>query len=57
MNHITLCSRPTDAPDSPTNLTIEFVKGAPVKVTNLTDGTVIDTPLELFLYLNEVGGK
>lgn len=27
------------------------------QVTNKTDGTVKDTPLELFCYLNEVAGR
>lgn len=42
-----------DTPDTPCNLTIEFVKGEPTKVTNVDDGTVIEDPLELFLYLNK----
>ena len=31
--------------------------GIPVKVTNLTDGTVKSGALELFMYLNQVGGR
>jgi len=45
-----------DAPDEPCDLTISFEKGEPVKVTNIKDGTVVTDPLELFLYLNKVGG-
>jgi len=45
-----------DAPDTPCNLTVEFKEGEPVKVTNVDDGTVVTDPLELFLYLNKVGG-
>jgi len=46
-----------DAPDTPCNLTIEFERGEPVKVTNVDDGTVVTDPLELYLYLNKVGGE
>ena len=48
---------PKKAADEETELEIEFEKGNPVKVTNLKDGAVKDDPLELFRYLNEVGGK
>lgn len=48
---------PKDAPDKETKIEIEFKKGDPVKVTNLEDGTVKEKPLELFTYLNEIGGK
>ena len=46
---------PKDAPDSEAHLEIEFVDGTPVRVTNLDDGSEHTDPLELFLYLNEVG--
>jgi len=46
-----------DTPDTPCNLTIDFVKGNPVKVTNVDDGTVVTGSLDLFLYLNKVGGE
>jgi len=46
---------PKDAPDTPEVLTIEFAGGVPIKVTN---GDVVkDTALDIYLYLNEVGGK
>ncbi len=48
---------PMDAPDSPTDITIDFTKGVPVRVKNETDGTVKDSPLELFVYLNELGAN
>eukprot|EP00041_Stephanoeca_diplocostata_P006591 m.89508 g.89508 ORF g.89508 m.89508 type:complete len:414 (-) comp16441_c0_seq1:132-1373(-) len=48
---------PEEAPDKKEVLEIEFMKGVPTKVTNKTDGTVKDTPLELFQYLNVVGGR
>jgi len=48
---------PKDAPDKEANLEIEFLRGTPVKVRNLDDGTVKIRPLELFAYLNEVAGR
>lgn len=48
---------PDKAPDTPLKLEITFKKGLPVAVKNLATGTVKEKPLELFLYLNEVGGK
>ncbi len=48
---------PENAPDTPAKLTITFRDGLPVRVENLDDGTVKDDPLELFLYLNEIGSR
>lgn len=48
---------PRKAPDTPENITIEFDQGVAVKVTNDTDGTVKSNPLDVFLYLNEVGSR
>ncbi len=45
-----------DAPDTPTHLAIHFKDAIPVKVENLDNGTVHTDPLDLFLYLNEMGG-
>lgn len=45
-----------DAPDVETKLEITFENGIPVQVENLEDGTIKTNPLELFVYLNEVGG-
>ena len=51
-----------DTPDTPANLTIDFERGAPVRVTNADDGTVLEggaSPAgnyELFSYLNALGG-
>ena len=50
------CLRNSASP-TPETLTIEFKAGNPVKVTNTTDGTIKTDPLELFLYLNEMGKK
>lgn len=48
---------PKFAPDEETILEIEFKDGFPIRVTNQNDGTVKEGPLELFMYLNEVGSK
>ncbi|MBI3034949.1 argininosuccinate synthase [Candidatus Woesearchaeota archaeon] len=48
---------PKDAPDKETIIEVEFKKGDPVKVKNQTDGTIKTKPLELFQYLNNVGGE
>ncbi|CAM9237766.1 unnamed protein product [Scytosiphon promiscuus] len=48
---------PLKAPDKIEELRIEFAKGIPIKVTNKTDGTVKEKPLELFCYLNDVAGR
>ncbi len=45
-----------DTPDEPTDLVIHFHDAMPVKVVNQKDGTVHTDPVELFLYLNDVGG-
>lgn len=46
---------PWDAPEKRCTLEIHFKDAIPTKVVNLDDGTVKETPLELFLYLNQVG--
>ena len=48
---------PQDAPDKETHLEIHFKDGIPVKVADTDDGTVFTRPLELFNYLNLIGGK
>lgn len=46
-----------DAPDEETRLEITFQDGIPVQVKNLEDGVKKTDPLELFLYLNKIGGE
>ena len=46
---------PRDAPDREARIEVHFKDGIPVRVVNRTDGTVRERPLELFLYLNELG--
>ena len=48
---------PMDAPDRETHISVSFRDGIPVKVTNRDDGTVFTDPLDLFTYLNKVGGQ
>ncbi len=47
---------PHRAPNRETELQIEFSQGNPVKVHNISDGTVHSGALSLFAYLNQVGG-
>lgn len=47
---------PMDAPDKETHISITFKDGIPVNVTNKDDGSVCSDPLELFTYLNRLGG-
>lgn len=46
---------PQAAPDKETLIEIEFKDGYPLRVTNLTTGVSKDDPLEMFIYLNEIG--
>ncbi|HDM70699.1 MAG TPA: argininosuccinate synthase [Thermotogales bacterium] len=46
---------PKDAPDEETIIEIHFKDGRPIKVVNKKEGVEITDPLELFIYLNEVG--
>jgi len=48
---------PQDAPDHETHLEIHFKDGIPIKVVNLKDNTKKENPLELFTYLNVIGGE
>lgn len=50
-------SHPADWPDDAEHVTIDFEDGIPVRVKNSSDGTVEDTPLALFNYLNALGTK
>ncbi|KAJ8390034.1 hypothetical protein AAFF_G00111950 [Aldrovandia affinis] len=52
-----MTKNPEDSPSVPDLLEIQFSKGVPVKVTHLKEGRSLDTPLEMFSYLNEIGGK
>jgi len=45
---------PKNAPDKETDICIEFEKGIPIKVINLSDNIEVKGSLKLFLYLNEL---
>lgn len=47
---------PMDAPDTETHISITFKDGIPARVINKDDGTSYTDPLELFTYLNKLGG-
>lgn len=53
----TMTKDPAKAPDAPANIVIEFKAGVPVKVTNKDNGVVKTDPLDMYLYLNEIGGE
>jgi argininosuccinate synthase len=48
---------PQHAPDKEVHLQIHFKDGIPVRVVNAENRTDISDPLELFIYLNKVGGE
>jgi len=50
-----MTSSPVSAPDKETLIEIYFKDGIPVRVKNLNDNTERTDPLELFMYLNELG--
>jgi len=48
---------PQKAPDREVHIEIHFKDGIPVRVFNKDDRTNIKDPLELFIYLNKIGGE
>lgn len=52
-----MTKNPEDSSNMADVLEIEFRNGVPVKVTNVKDATSKDVPLDIFLYLNHIGGK
>ncbi|MCD6598070.1 MAG: argininosuccinate synthase [Bacteroidales bacterium] len=48
---------PQDAPDKETKIEIHFKDSIPIKVINKSENIEKTNPLELFTYLNELGGK
>jgi argininosuccinate synthase len=47
---------PQNAPDKETHIEIYFKDGIPVRVFNGDDKTTVTKPLDLFIYLNKIGG-
>jgi argininosuccinate synthase len=56
-NMFKLTKSPKDAPDKETEIIVEFKKGIPVKVVNLTKNKEIKGAIELFTYLNKIAGE
>jgi len=54
---LTKMVRPQDAPDKETKIELHFKDGIPVKVINKNEGVIYTDPLELFSYLNKIGGE
>jgi len=54
---LTKMKMPQDAPDKETKLEIHFKDGKPTLVKNLSTNELKSDPLELFNYLNKVGGE
>jgi argininosuccinate synthase len=52
-----LTRTPLEAPDEPARLEIHFKDAIPQRVVDLESSTSLEDPLELFLYLNEIGGR
>jgi len=52
-----LTKAPFLAPDKQTKICIEFKEGIPIKVENLSSGKKVFGSLELFNYLNKIGGE
>ena len=48
---------PEKAPDKPTDILIEFRDGIPISIEDKTHKVTKTDPLELFIYLNKIGGE
>jgi len=56
-NLFTTTTSPKKAPDKETIIEIHFKDGDPTQVVNKNNGTIKAKPLELFMYLNELGSE
>jgi len=56
-NLFTTTTSPKKAPDKETIIEIHFKDGDPIQVVNKNNGTIKAKPLELFMYLNELGSE
>ncbi|XP_057674975.1 argininosuccinate synthase [Corythoichthys intestinalis] len=52
-----MTKNPEESPSSPDVLELHFKNGVPVKVVSVKEGISKHTPLEIFVFLNEIGGK
>lgn len=48
---------PMDAPDKTCKIQVQFKDGIPIKVSCLSEGIEKTKPLEIFTYLNKIGGE
>lgn len=53
----TMTTSPKKAPDKETIIEIHFKDGDPIRVVNKNNGTIKAKPLELFVYLNDLGSE
>ena len=56
-NIYSLTTSPKNAPDKETKIKITFKSGVPVQVTNLNNDETKTKPLDIFIYLNQLGAK
>jgi argininosuccinate synthase len=52
-----LTTDPQNAPATPLKISLDFKNGIPVTVKDFSTGSTKTDPLEIFLYLNKVGGE
>lgn len=57
MEMLTKMKSPQNAPEEEINIEIHFKNGTPIKVIDSLSKKIYDDSLELFVYLNEIGGK
>jgi len=57
LDMFTKITPPQHAPDKETHIQIEFRDGLPIRVVNKKDKVSISDPLDLFNYLNKIGGE
>ncbi|MCX6773548.1 MAG: argininosuccinate synthase [Candidatus Micrarchaeota archaeon] len=48
---------PKEAPDEETRIMVEFEKGIPINVVNITENKTVSGALQLFQYLNQLGSQ
>jgi len=48
---------PQEAPDQLTQVVVSFENGTPVKIENLNTGVIVEDPLDLYIYANELAAE
>ncbi|XP_047136640.1 argininosuccinate synthase isoform X1 [Hydra vulgaris] len=51
-----MSTNPEESPNEPDKIEIQFKNGKPISVKNLKDCECYTNPLEIYLYLNKIGG-